>query len=727
MNINEDTSISKKQVYIFLALITLYHLINLIGVFKGAMPNGGDTGTHFQLLQETVKSLKGEPWWDNAYNLGFPMFLFYAPLPYITVGLLHIITFIPLMFLFKLSILLFFLIFPFIIYKSARLFNFTRLHAVCSATVSLLFSSELGFGVEHRMMFDFGLYSQLWGLVFLPLALGYSYQYFAENNEEFLWKTVLFSFLTFSSHLFMGIMLLLGIGILILAKHKVTKEVIKKSLLFSIVFLISVSFFIVPYIINKKYYGGLNLDDPVRNNGYGMQQTLKFLITGKLLDYRSVIQIPILTILSLGSIILLLVKKEFREDQRLRFMGYCILLGIFLIAGKKTFSFFEYIPIINELQTFRFIALVHFAAIFLSGWILAWLVKIIERKTPLISSKYTTYLVIFIALSPAWIDNIYAYNFHTKPDIKDDDFLYKTMTKKLAELPDEGRVKIEMTNMPKAITFINSLPVFTGKAQTNGNGIGYHDSLNTFYLGFPKNFPFNYSKLFNIRYKLERDNKTNKYIIMNETGQNYIELGYVRYVVSATPQEARGINLLWSWSGLPIYNEYFIVSKNPELAEKYTPLYLEDNKEFVIKTINQQGKSITNIQMDKAPLVTMNNEVKRGDNFIKSLKKDIRDCGRVISEVVDKGHYTAQVDVIRDDCLVILKATYNPDWQAQVDGQNAETYQVSPSYLAINAPKGKHTIDFTFKVSWLRKTVIVISLGSLLVTFYITKKQEKKR
>ncbi len=723
---SEDTSISKKYVYIILSLIILYHLINLMGVFKGVMPNGGDTGTHFQLLQETVNSLKGEPWWDNAYNLGFPLFLFYAPLPYLAIGLLHIITFIPLLFLFKLSILLFFLIFPLIIYKSVRLFNFNRLQAVCTAAVSLLFSSELGFGIEHRVIFDFGLYSQLWGLSFLPLALGYSYQYFIEHKPEFLWTAVLFSFLTFTSHLFIGIMLMLSMGILLAAQHKITKEIIKKSLLFGTVFLVSISFFIIPYILNKEYYGGLNLDDPVRNNGYGIQQTVKLFITGKLLDYRSVVQIPILTILLLASVLLFFIKKQHRQDPRLRLFIYSALISIFFIAGKKTLTFLKYIPLINELQTFRFIALLHIVAIFLIGWILTWLVQKMQTKAPQCLSKYTTYIILIIVLSPAWIDNVYAYKFHTTPDMNSNDTKYLDMTKKLAAMPDKGRLKIDITNMPKAITFMNSIPVFTNKAQTNGNGIGYHDSLNTFYLGFPKNFPFNYSRIFNIKYNLERNNTTHEYIVSEETSQNYIELGHARYVVYATPQEVRGINLLWSWSGLPIYNEYFIISKEPVLLNKYKPLYITDNKEFVIKTINKDGKSITNIQMDKAPVVIVNNEIKRGDEFIKGLKKDIRDCGRVISETADKGHYTAEVDVIRDDCLIILKATYNPDWQALVDGKEVAVHHVSPSYLAIDAPKGIHLVDFMFKVSWLRKTMIVISLGSLIITYYVVTKIRKK-
>ncbi|MBI3032509.1 YfhO family protein [Candidatus Woesearchaeota archaeon] len=722
---NQETEyISKKQVIIILSLVTLFHLINVIGVFKGAMPNGGDTGTHYQLLQETVRSLKGEPWWDNAYQLGFPMFLFYAPLPYLAVGLVHIITFIPLLFLFKLSILLFFLSFPLIIYQSARLFNFTKLHAVIAAAISLLFSSEFGFGIEHRVMFDFGLYSQLWGLLFLPLALGYSYQYFIESKPEFLWKTLLFSFLTFTSHLFLGIILILAMGILILAGHKITKELMKKSLLFGIVFLISISFFVIPYLINKEYYGGLNLDDPLRNNGYGITETLKFFITGKLFDYRSVVNISILTLLVLGSLILFTLKKEHRQDSRLRFLIYCLLISLFFIAGKKSFNFINYIPIINELQTFRFIALLHFSAIFLVSWLVTLMFNFTQGRIAKTLVRYTMYLILIIILLLPYIDNIYAYTFHTTPDITFNSDNYFEIAEQLKALPDNGRIKIDITNMPRAITFINSFPVFTNKAQTNGNGIGYHDSLNTYYLGFPKNFPFNYSKLFNIQYQLERDNATKKYVIKPEASDNYIELGHARYVLYTTPKEARGINLLWSWSGLPLYNEYFIISKNPEVVEKYIEVNIKENKEFVVKTINPEGKSTTSIQMDKAPLVKLHDEVKRGDGFIKSLKKDIRDCGDVITETATKGHYTAEIEAVRDDCLVILKATYHPDWEAKIDGNKTKTYEVSPSYIAIDAPRGKHTVVFTFKISWLRKALIMISLLSLVLTYWILRKKE---
>ena len=721
-----DNTISKKHIIILLIIIILFHVLNLFPVFSGVMPNGGDTGTHFQLLQETVSSIKGQSWLDNNYNLGFPMFLYYTPLPYITLALLNIITFIPLLFLFKLSIFLFFIIFPLIIYKSSVIMEFTKLQSVCSAFTGLLISSSIGFGIEHRVMFDFGLYSQLWGIVFFPLAIAYVYQYLIKNQDHSLWKAIIFSFLTFSSHLLMGLLVGVTTIILLAANNKISKELIKKTLLYIILFFISVSYFIVPYFLNTDYYGGLSLDDPIRNNGYGISETIKLCATGKLLDYRSTNNLPVLTVfLGLG-IIIFLFKKEYRDDKRLRFLFYAIIISLFFIAGKAAFSFIEYVPIIKNIQTFRFIILLHYAAIFIIGFMLSAVIGSIQKVIP--KKRYVSivpYLLLIIILSPAILDNVAAYKFHMKADINEDDNAYFKMINELKKLPDLGRVRIDAANFPKAISFVNSLPTFSNKPSIIGNGIGYHDTLSTFYSAFPDNLPFNHSKLFNVKYIVSREKEGNKYTIKETSSNNYFELGHARYFLYTAPKDSQGVNLVWSWSGLPKYNEYFIMSRDKNLAKKYTPVFVENYEGFIAKKIREDGVVGTVIEMTKAPVVKVQDKLMRADDFVKSLAIKEVDCGKVLEETAQKGYYTAKVDVKEEGCIVIIKVSYHPDWELKVNKTPVEKFPVSQNYIAVDIPKGQHEISAEFKVSLVRKVFIAISLLSLVLVWYITKKRSK--
>ena len=56
--------------------------------------------------------------------------------------------------------------------------------------------------------------------------------------------------------------------------------------------------------------------------------------------------------------------------------------------------------------------------------------------------------------------------------------------------------------------------------------------------------------------------------------------------------------------------------------------------------------------------------------------------GRVISETVETGGYTADVEVLRDS-LLMLKATYHPNWHATVDGVETPTVMLMPSYVGV--------------------------------------------
>ena len=113
--------------YGILVILILFNLFFTAGILGEGFPNGGDTVGHYDLVVNTMDVIKiffstGElRLWNPDYYFGFPLFFFYAPLPYVFLASLSLITTIDALFLMKLSIVLlfsFFLFFPKIIDQS---------------------------------------------------------------------------------------------------------------------------------------------------------------------------------------------------------------------------------------------------------------------------------------------------------------------------------------------------------------------------------------------------------------------------------------------------------------------------------------------------------------------------------------------------------------------------------------------------------------------------------
>ena len=132
--------------------------------------------------------------WYPYLNLGSPQFLHYQGLGAIIVGFFgilvspntafHVITYLLLT------------LWPLVIYKSARLFEFDRTTASASAIVSPFLVSAIGIGLEHGsfLWLGYGVWAQLCASWTLPLAWAYTWR--ALHDSRFVLRSVLFIALT---------------------------------------------------------------------------------------------------------------------------------------------------------------------------------------------------------------------------------------------------------------------------------------------------------------------------------------------------------------------------------------------------------------------------------------------------------------------------------------------------------------------------------------------------
>lgn len=72
---------------------------------------------------------------------------------------------------------------------------------------------------------------------------------------------------------------------------------------------------------------------------------------------------------------------------------------------------------------------------------------------------------------------------------------------------------------------------------------------------------------------------------------------------------------------------------------------------------------------------------------------------------------SAEVECPTDSSLEI-RATYHPNWRVLVDGAPVVTYMVSPSYIGIDLPAGRHRVDAVYVATPSKSPLLAI--GPLL-------------
>ena len=84
--------------------------------------------------------------------------------------------------------------------------------------------------------------------------------------------------------------------------------------------------------------------------------------------------------------------------------------------------------------------------------------------------------------------------------------------------------------------------------------------------------------------------------------------------------------------------------------------------------------------------------------------------GTVLSEEAGSNYFAVEVEVVRDS-LLMLKATYHPNWRATVDGVKTDTVMLMPSFVGVQLPPGVHKVRLEYRPRRLR--VILLGLGLL--------------
>jgi uncharacterized membrane protein YfhO len=72
-----------------------------------------------------------------------------------------------------------------------------------------------------------------------------------------------------------------------------------------------------------------------------------------------------------------------------------------------------------------------------------------------------------------------------------------------------------------------------------------------------------------------------------------------------------------------------------------------------------------------------------------------------------------QLDILADcprAATLVLKVTYHPNWRAFVDGQPADVFMLSPSYVGVSVPAGSHFVTARYEPTPIKTPLFFVGL-----------------
>ncbi|MCX6791721.1 MAG: hypothetical protein NT149_01640 [Candidatus Gottesmanbacteria bacterium] len=343
------------------------------------------------------------PNWNEGYNLPF----YYSHIPQIVIvgswRLLSLFTIHYSLFTYyHFVIYLLLCLFPLSVFLALQVAGFPWLTSGFGALLASQISTDGLYGLDPASFLwrGYGLSSQLFAMVWLPLTLAYCHR--ALTIKRAIIPAIIFLILTTAGHLGIGMMTFLALIPLTLAApilaffqqqslQKIFEPLKKNAVTLGIIAVVSIgflSYWILPAMSLDRFHN-FSFWDPVwKFNSYGVKEVITRLGNGALFDFG---RLPILT----GLILIGLFTIQYSQ------FAILFIFFILLYFGRTTWgNVLDVVPGMKEFHLSRFIVGVHAAGLFLAPVGLIWLWETITTaatKIILIPKKIIS-IIIFILI-----------------------------------------------------------------------------------------------------------------------------------------------------------------------------------------------------------------------------------------------------------------------------------------------------------------------------------------
>jgi hypothetical protein len=637
--------------------------------------------------------------WFPFLGLGSPQFLHYQSLPAMIAGALGIVIGPDAAFRWTLYLLL--SLWPVSVYFCARLFGAGRGASAASAGMSPFLWSAVGIGYEQHayLWTGFGVWTQLWASITLPLAWGFSWRMIRDGRHAL--AAVALTALTIALHFETGYLALIPLLLWPFVANGPLARRIGRGALVLAGSLLAAAWVIVPLLTDRAWASQNEvLGGSALARGYGAPRVLGWLASGQLLDHGRLPVITVFTLLGLA-----LAVKRSRTDADARALLVALATCLCLSFGRATFGHVAaLIPGSGDIFFRRFMMGVQLVSLLLAGIGAAWSARTILDAARTTAARrgvgsLQSYLngsltepllaigAVVVVLAPAWLE-LGRYDSHNAAAIaqqrRADATAGAQLQRLLARARANGTGRIyagQPTNWGATFT-VGAVPVFKYLENRDVDEVGY--TLRTASLMtdpeyyFDDTNPSDYA-LFGIRYLI-------------------IPTGYMP-PVRATLTERSGPYSLWA---LPD-GSYFHTAKiagvfsadRSNVGVRSFPLL----KSHLAQHGDYLGVAFGAGRPRRLPEISA-----RGPS------------GEVLADTVRLGAGLAAATVrLRHDDVVVLSASYDPGWTATVDGRPQPTFMVAPALVATKVAAGTHRIVFRYGGYGNYQVLFAICAATLLV------------
>lgn len=672
------------------------------------------------------------PNWAQGYNLPF----YYSHIPQITIvasyRLLHSMKqdSFSLFQYYHWVIYLLFSFFPLPVFLALRIIGLSWLSAGLGALLASHLSTDGLYGLDPSSYIwrGYGLSSQLFAAVWLPMALAFAYR-----------KKTIPAMLTLAAttagHLGIGIIGFMSVGALAAgpfiqslwerAWERHTTAMLRQTAwellcIFGGVVLL-LGYWIIPILIHGNYHNISVWDGIWKFDSFGAREVLKNLFNGDLFDFG---RFPVLTALVFIGLFSSLI-------SRYAPFGYLFAFWIVLYFGKTTWgNLFALIPGMSEFHLSRFIVGVHAAGLFLIPLGLEALAQQIAHRLPKTTRPIAPYMVLLlIGATSVAVSLLQTIRYAAHNDV-----LIRRANENFA------KDKEDISQLLSTLDFrLSTTPgrVFAGRGGSWGKDFRIAETpiymhLSTYGIPvvlwlpetwspnsdteqyFSESNPAHYA-LYNVRYVVTpvdlARNQIQPFWKPLESGKTwrlyevatdgYITSGVRPAIVSTSKTDYRSLIRLW------MHADYAKSGLYPELT-------------FDTDYPKQTG--LPNFRMldevtYKVPDGTTHNLFAEVPRYLPPSSPSSPTIPTILSQSSDSDMvFSAVVNVPArcTECLVILRQSFHPSWQATIDGKPAKTITVFPFYIGVSVPEGRHEIVFSYQPSGLKKFLFALSLSALI-------------
>lgn len=642
--------------------------------------------------------------WFPFITTGTPNFHQYQSLPHIVSGLPGALIGGDAMYAWSLYLLL--ALWPISVYLGMRLMGWGGTHALAAAFVSSFVASVPGYGAEwfSYLYAGLGVWTQLWGVWLLPIALGLTWR--AVDRGAAPVRAAVVLGLTIVANLITGYFAVLAVGVWTIVRPG-RRDIVPRSIRaigVGAAGLATTAWLVVPALSDQKWLAGGHFTLGALRHSFGARKVFGWFLSGRLTDQAfmpSGLRFPVITLLMYVGIIWCVV--NFRKHARARGLLGLLVVALVMFAGRPTFGFLiDWLPGSGALLLHRYVLAVQLVAVCLAGVGAGWLTALAldalrGRVTPAVAVAAIVVVGVLVlvpamreranlaAISARLIDAQFAAE-------RQDGGARKALIRR-ALREGNGRIYAGRPDNWGRAYKVGAVSGYNAVVNADADVVGY-----VFRVG-------------SILYDAE--------LLFDESELPQLDAFGVRYLllpasrrppVSAELIERRGAHTLWRIRGsgyvavVDTAGAMSIARQRDAWAEQRRFLDSAELERGVYAPVSYLGRAAA------SPTLTGGASPATSPGTVRPLNFDRA-----------KGVFAASVNASRT-VAVVLKSSFHGRWRVTVDGRVADKYMVMPGYPAVTVGAGQHRIEFRYMPVGDYPFLLGLAAAALVVLFLVSRR-----